>query len=286
MPDLFASHERTFENNRYVYPVISRRSRGVSVGVNLSLDKVCNFDCVYCQVDRLEAADSELGISERIDLSVLEKELEDTATLVASGKIFEHPKFAPTPEPLRRFNDIAFSGNGEPTLCRRFSDVVQIAAEVRRRQALDDVRLVLITNATLLSEPWVLPGLEVLDANNGEIWAKLDAGTEEYYRVTSRSGVPFERILDNLTAAAVRRPIVIQTLIMRLAGEPPMAKEVEAYCARLSEILDAGGRIKQIQLHTVARVPAERWVSAVSPAFLALVADHVEDATGLRPDVF
>ncbi len=281
MPDLFAAHERTFERNRYVYPVISRRSRGVSVGINLSLDKVCNFDCVYCQVDR-----GEPEVFEEIDLALLEKELEAAAVLVSSGGIFGHPKFAETPPPLRRFNDIAFSGNGEPTLCRQFSDVVRIAAEIRRRHALDDVKLVLITNATLLHETWVAPGLEILDSNNGEIWAKLDAGTEEYYRRTSRSPVPFERIRENLTAAAVKRPIVIQTLIMRLDGEEPTDAEIDAYCARLRAILDAGGRIKQIQLHTVARVPAEHWVTAVSPERLAEVAEKVEGKTGLRPDAF
>ena len=41
---------RTFD---YCYPVISRRSKGVSLGVNLNPNKVCNFDCVYCEVDRI-----------------------------------------------------------------------------------------------------------------------------------------------------------------------------------------------------------------------------------------
>ena len=47
---LIAAHPRSFQENRYVYPVLSRRSKGISIGVNLNLDKVCNFDCVYCQV--------------------------------------------------------------------------------------------------------------------------------------------------------------------------------------------------------------------------------------------
>src|SRR3954466_1656731 len=45
-------HPRQFADNTYAYPVISRRSGGVSFGVNLNLDKACNFDCPYCQVDR------------------------------------------------------------------------------------------------------------------------------------------------------------------------------------------------------------------------------------------
>src|SRR4051812_50014357 len=49
---LFTQHSRTWRDNRYVYPVVSRRSKGISIGVNLNPDKVCNFDCIYCSVDR------------------------------------------------------------------------------------------------------------------------------------------------------------------------------------------------------------------------------------------
>ena len=49
---LFQTHSRSFEDNRFVYAVVSRRSGGVSIGVNLNPEKYCNFDCVYCQVDR------------------------------------------------------------------------------------------------------------------------------------------------------------------------------------------------------------------------------------------
>ena len=47
-----ASHPRYFGQNSFVYPVLSRRADGISVGINLNPDKACNFDCIYCQVDR------------------------------------------------------------------------------------------------------------------------------------------------------------------------------------------------------------------------------------------
>ena len=52
---LHSDHARLFEHNRFVYPVLSRRSGGISIGVNLNPDKICNFDCIYCQVDRRSA---------------------------------------------------------------------------------------------------------------------------------------------------------------------------------------------------------------------------------------
>jgi wyosine [tRNA(Phe)-imidazoG37] synthetase (radical SAM superfamily) len=131
---LIASHPRTFRDNRYVYPVLSRRAGGISIGVNLNLDKVCNFDCTYCQVDRSEAGDRGA-----VELDRLAAELDAMVRRVVSGAIYEDPKFQGTPAALRRLNDIALSGDGEPTTCPRFDEAAAICAEVRRRHGLDDL---------------------------------------------------------------------------------------------------------------------------------------------------
>src|SRR5262249_52705954 len=188
-------HRRTFENNLYVYAVVSRRSKGVSIGLNLNPDKICNFDCVYCQVDRKTPP-----VVRTVDVLRLLQELEDMLDLVANGGLFEIERFRATPPALRRLNDIAFSGDGEPTSAREFPEVVRAVAEIRRRRGLDDVKLVLITNASQFHKPAVREALEVLDANGGEVWAKLEAGTEEYYQQIDRTTIPLQRILDNITA--------------------------------------------------------------------------------------
>src|SRR5207302_8445310 len=94
-------HRRDFAGNRYVYPVVSRRSRGVSVGLNLNPDKVCNFDCVYCQVDR-----STPRPVRDVDLARLRDALEDMLDRVQSGQLFEEERYRQTPAELRRLNDI------------------------------------------------------------------------------------------------------------------------------------------------------------------------------------
>src|ERR1700681_1105897 len=111
--ELFAHHERTFEHFRFVYPVLSRRSGGISIGVNLNPDKVCNFDCIYCQVDRPRQSETTF-----VEMPALLAELDAMLGLAASGKFFATEKFATVPERLRRLNDIAFSGDGEPTTYR------------------------------------------------------------------------------------------------------------------------------------------------------------------------
>ncbi len=278
---LFDAHPRSFAANCYVYPVLSRRAGGISIGVNLNLDRVCNFHCIYCQVDRTEPAEADF-----VDLERLADELHQMVELVASGRIYEGVPFRNTPPQLRRLNDIALSGDGEPTAYANFDRVVDLCAEVRRRHGLTDVKLVLLTNASLLDRPLVRRALTTLDANNGEIWAKLDAGTEDYYRLVARSAVPWRRILDNLQEAAVGRPIVIQSLLMRIRGEAPSPAELEAYCERLQEILAGGGQIKLVQVHTVARKPAEEWVAALSNAEVDAIAELVHRRTGLPTAAF
>lgn len=278
---LFEAHPRSFEGTRYVYPVLSRRSGGISIGINLNLDKVCNFDCIYCQVNRTES-----GTREFVELQRLKSELDATIEQVVSGRIYEGPPFSQTPPHLRRLNDIALSGDGEPTTYGNFPEVVALCAESRQRHRLDDVKLVLITNASMFHREHVRRGLELLDANHGEIWAKLDAGSEDYYRLVARTAIAFSRILSNLLWAAQQWPIVIQSLFMRIRGEPPSVEDQQAYCTRLREITAGGGRIKLVQIHTIARPPAESWVAPLDNREVDSLAELVRSQTGLPVAAF
>ena len=66
----YSDHSRVWELNHWVYPVISRRAGGLSIGINLNLDKSCSFRCAYCQVDRTIP-----GKSLALDLNLLEQEI-------------------------------------------------------------------------------------------------------------------------------------------------------------------------------------------------------------------
>ena len=278
---LHTLHERRYEGNRFVYPVLSRRSGGVSVGVNLNPDKVCNFDCVYCQVDRTTTSETRFVETER-----LLEELRDTLGLVASGELFRTEKFSATPQPLRRLNDLAFSGDGEPTTYKNFDELMELSAGVKRDLGLDRVKMVLVTNASMLHRPHVVRGLAVLDENQGEVWAKLDAGTEAYYHTIERTKIPFARVLENIAAAARVRPLVIQSLFLRLAGEGPGDEEIGAFCERLREIIESGGAVKLVQVYTVARKPAESVVTPLADDEVDRIAERVRAETGLRAESF
>lgn len=274
-------HARAYHHNKFVYPVLSRRSRGVSVGVNLNPDKVCNFDCIYCEVDRRSEAETRFVETDR-----LSAELEAMLELVLSGAIYREPMFAVTPPHLRRLNDIAFSGDGEPTTFKNIDAIVERAAQIKASRSLDDVKLVLITNATMFHREPVRRALAILDRNNGEIWAKLDAGTADYYHLIERTSIPFQRILDNLLSAARVRPLVIQSLFMKVNGEGPADAEIEAFCDRISEIIAAGGMIKCVHVYTVARPPAESFVAPLEPERVEEIARRVREKTGAPAEAF
>jgi len=275
------SHSRKYELNRFVYPVLSRRSRGISIGVNLNPDKVCNFDCIYCQVDRRSEAETRF-----VELDQVLEELGHVVDLVVSGDLFLDEKFQGVPPELRRLNDIAFSGDGEPTTYRNFDEIISRVAQFKRARGLDPVKMVLITNATMFHRPPVVRGLAILDKNNGEVWAKLDAGTEPYYKLVDRTVIPFQRVLDNILSASKLRPLVLQSLFMRVNGEAPSADEITAYVQRIKDVVAGGGQIKLVQVYTVARPPAESFVSSLSNGEVDAIADEVRRGTGLPAECY
>jgi wyosine [tRNA(Phe)-imidazoG37] synthetase (radical SAM superfamily) len=260
-------HGRNWRNNAYCYPVVSRRSGGLSIGINLNPNKACNFDCIYCQVDRTTPP-----VVRKVDLAKLKAELDHLLDKAIDQTLFADPPLDCLLSDQRAIRDIAFSGDGEPTTFARFGEAVQIAAEARRARDLRDTRLVLITDACFLAKPKIRAALRILDENNGEIWAKLDAGTQAYYEKVNRSALPLAHVLANILDAALLRPIIIQSLWMRIHGEPPPADELRAFADRLNEIITAGGQIKLVQVYTIARRPTEQYAEALSRGQLDAIA--------------
>src|SRR6185503_15627567 len=86
---------RDFLDNRFVYLTISRRARGLSVGLDFNPDGFCNFDCVYCEVNRVA------GMRDRkLDVAVMSDELERTLQMVSAGELRERPQYRSLPEAL------------------------------------------------------------------------------------------------------------------------------------------------------------------------------------------
>ncbi|MGK5093791.1 radical SAM protein [Deltaproteobacteria bacterium TL4] len=248
------SHERLSAEGLLVYPVLSRRSEGISIGINLNPDKVCNFDCVYCQVDRR----SPFQVPE-INLPKIISHLEWYLDKIQ--KQGGHWEGIPV-------KDIAFSGDGEPTTSPYFPQVVPEVIQLRDRYHLEHLKLVLISNATCFHLPRVWEVLPAFFQGGGVIWAKLDAGDEASFSETLRTQVPFHRILSNIKRVGQKYPITIQSCFMQRGESSFQEDSLKPYIETIQELVKAGTQIQRIQAYTIARVPAESFVSAWSNAVM------------------
>ena len=251
------NHDRDSAGMTYVYPVVSRRAGGVSVGVNLNPNNACNWACVYCQVPNLVR-----GTAPEIDLAQLEAELRAMLTGILHGDFMK----TRVPEGARRLNDIALSGNGEPTSARVFPQVIELIGRVMADFKLTGkIKLVLITNGSLVDRPRVQDGLGKMAALNGEVWFKFDSATASGMRSVNQTRIAPEKQFDRLAAAARLCPTWLQTCMFALDGKPPAEPEQAAYLAAVERIRKQQIPVRGVLLYGLARPSMQPQAGRLSP---------------------
>ena len=258
------NHDRDTAGMTYVYPVVSRRAGGVSVGVNLNPNNACNWACVYCQVPNLVR-----GTAPDIDLAQLETELRTMLADIQHGDFMQMR----VPEGARRLNDIALSGNGEPTSAKTFPQVIDLIGRVMDDFALTGrTKLVLITNGSLADRPRVRDGLGKMAALNGEVWFKFDSATASGMRTINQTRISPDRQFERLALAATLCPTWLQTCMFALDGAPPSEVEQNAYLSAVTRSLQQGIPLKGVLLYGLARPSMQPQASRLS----ALPGDWLE----------
>ncbi|MBK7581577.1 MAG: radical SAM protein [Myxococcales bacterium] len=272
-------HSRSVAGMVHVYPVVSRRAGGVSVGINLNPNNACNWRCVYCQVPGLI-----LGKGPRIDLELLERELGEMLDAIVHGDFMQRS----VPEGARRLNDVAFSGNGEPTTSPDFPAALDVVVRtLEARNIAPPLRLILITNGSMLGKPPVLDAVRSMAKHHGEIWFKLDSATAEgSLRVNNCHASP-EDHAEKLRTAALACPTWLQTCWFSWHGATPDAREEHAYLKLLRELRRDGVPLAGVHLYTLARAshqPEAPQLDKVSPEVLEQLARRIR-ALGLTVKV-
>jgi wyosine [tRNA(Phe)-imidazoG37] synthetase (radical SAM superfamily) len=271
-------HDRGAAGLRYVYPVVSRRSGGVSVGIDLNPNKACNWRCVYCQVAGLVR-----GKAPEIDLARLADELRGFLGGIAHGDWLERN----APEGARRLNDVAFSGSGEPTGSPVFAETVELVNGVLEEVGLARVKLVLITNGSLVQRAAVQAGLELFRMGD-EVWFKLDSATDSGMQAINDARPGMTRVRTNLRTASALAPTWLQTCVFARRGAPPSEDEQRALVELVTEELAAGTPLRGMLLYGLARPshqPEAPELAALPRAWLETFAERVR-ATGLAVRVF
>lgn len=257
-------HSRDSAGLHYVYPVVSRRAGGVSIGINLNPNNACNWRCIYCQVPDLKR-----GTAPTVDLALLEHELRGFLHELLHGDFMQRR----VPEGMRRINDIALSGNGEPTSAAEFLQVVELVGRLKQELSLPvDIKVILISNGSLMHRDNVRQGLRRLAQINGEVWFKLDRASEEGMQRINDTCTSMSKVHDNLVAAIEQCPTWLQTCWFALDGEPPSVQDEDDYLNFLRGLLCDGIKLQGVLLYTLARPSLQ----SEAPRLTALTTQQME----------
>lgn len=257
-------HSRDSAGLHYVYPVVSRRAGGVSVGINLNTNNACNWRCVYCQVPGLK-----LGTAPAIDLELLEKELRGFLYELLHGDFMQQR----VAEDARRINDIALSGNGEPTSAKEFVQVIALIGKLQQELALPPhLKLVLITNGSLMHRAYAQQGLRLMAQFRGEVWFKLDRASSAGMQIINNTQLSMEKVRKNLITAIALCPTWLQTCWFALDGLAPSKQDEDDYLGFVAGLLHDNIRPQGVLLYSLARPSLQ----AEAPRLAALSALQIE----------
>lgn len=253
-----ADHYRTFQHFTYVYPVVSRRAGGVSIGINLNTNNACNWRCIYCQVPDLKR-----GAAPTTNLTQLAQELNALLNEILHGDFMQ----THVDESHRTLQDIAFSGNGEPTSSDQFYEAVALVKQTLVGfNLLHRVKVRLITNGSLMHQPSVIAAIQLLATINGEVWFKFDAGTAEDIQRINNVNVAPSQHLARLKQCATYCPTYIQSCMFAYQQQAPSQAQLDAY---FEGVMAVKSWIKGVMLYGVARPSHQPEAKDISPLPLA-----------------
>ena len=243
-------NHREREKGVLVYPVYSRRSGGLSVGINLFPEKkICSFNCPYCEVFPFAE-----NAGRQFSLEQMEVDLRAAIADALKRNI-----------PVK---DICFSGSGEPAMSPDFPEALRLAGRILG-ETVPAARLVLITNGTGLRQPELFSLLAdaALPAKATafpalDIWLKVDAGTRRWYEKMNRSAIPFGELTGKIKEFAACAPVTIQTMLCAVEGEAPPPNEAQAWELFVLDLAaiaanNGSGGIRKVQIYGKARPSPE-----------------------------
>lgn len=273
-----SDHSRDIAGLKYVYPVLSRRAGGLSIGINVNTNNACNWRCVYCQVPDLER-----GAAPEMDLTLLETEFRFFLNEVINGNFFNQFE---VPESQRVIKDIAISGNGEPTSLSCFDQLIQLVGDIATEMhVLPNCHFVLITNGSLIQHSPVQKGLKILNDFQGEVWYKMDSATDPGRKAINGSLQTNKKTLKNLQICSNLCKTVIQTCVIQYFGNKEEEEERRRYLQLLKQLKQDNYQIHKIMLYTLARPSLQAEASQLKKVDVAVMTDFSEQLRQLGYEV-
>ncbi len=235
-------------------PVNSRRL-GRSLGIDLFREKICNLNCVYCEVGPTNVPVNRRG------------RYSPTREILA-----EITEFCSDPHRLAAVDVLTVTAKGEPTLH------LDLGVILRHIKSLTDKPVAVLTNGTTLADDEVREALQLADI----VVPSLDAVRAESFSRVDRParGLTVEAIINGLRdfSRAYRGRLWLEILLVRDINDADA--DIDALLPVLTTL-----RLDRIQLNTVVRPPADPGARPVAEARLAEIARRLQAALAVPVDL-
>ncbi len=226
----------------HIFGPVNSRRLGMSLGIDLLSEKVCNYDCIYCEV----------GPTRKLTC--------ERAEYVPTEKILaEIDSYCRNPEELAAIDVMTVTASGEPTLHSGFGRIVAHLKEVAEKP------VAVLTNGSTLHDPQVRREMALADI----VIPSLDAARPASFRRINRpaSCLDLEKIIEGLVTFSHEFHGRLWLEILLALGINDSDEDIEALC-RVTRRM----RLERIQLNTVARPPLEFFARPVAPERLQEIA--------------
>ena len=233
---------------KYIYGPIKSRRLGLSLGLSLSLDKICDLDCIYCQWGSVGKT-----VFERKEYAKADEIILELKSWMQNN-----------PQAAQELKFITLSGLGEPTLNTCIGKLIDQVKNITGS------KIAVITNSTLFGDPAVRQGLLKADL----IVPSLDAVDPEIFKKIGRphTGIKLNEIIEGLVALRKEFHGQIWLEVMLVSGMNDDLGHIE-------ELKKVIWRINpdKIQLNSPVRSTAEKNVFAVEKAKLEKIREILGD---------
>jgi wyosine [tRNA(Phe)-imidazoG37] synthetase (radical SAM superfamily) len=248
----------TFLFDKIIFGPVKSRRLGISLGINLLPDtqKLCNFNCIYCECgwnsgDKIKAA---LPKADEVN-QMLESRLQEMK------------------EKKEKLDVITFAGNGEPTMHPSFSQIIENTIALRDKY-FPEVKIAVLSNATLVHKPEIFRALNLVDLNI----LKIDSAFENTCRLLNQPTGHFSinEIISGLQK--FNGKLIIQTMFIKgcfkgTVFDNTTKREIDAWLEVLKKINPS-----HVMIYTVARDTPAEGIEKISSGELDNIAGLVKSS--------
>ncbi|MCB2205284.1 radical SAM protein [bacterium] len=238
---MITSHERHYvPSMRHLFGPVPSRRLGTSLGIDLTPQKACTLNCLYCECGKTDT------------LTVERKEYVPTQEVIDQLRAF----LSSAPD----LDAVTFSGSGEPTLHSGVGDIIAFL-----KREFPQYPVVMLTNSTLLHLPEVRAELMPVD----RVVPSLDAVSDDVFRKINRpqSSLTSGQLIEGLEIFCREFHGEVWLEIFLIPGLNDTPEELALFSELLPRL-----RTTRVQLNALDRPGAVDWIDPMPRENLEAIA--------------